>query len=241
MIDTKPSSDSGETEKKVASTCLLLLPFPTNSGKSKAAMDAEHSIKWRENKLHQQMSTLDKQLSHKVMKLNVERLDVINDLAKMRKSRSTGSLGEMGTVCDKDQRESLSIATEHRRNPHECHNNTLHGEIVKRSEKHEASRRSSEQYDGIEGKMEAECGGIVIQLSREYTSSSDDEIPQTNSFGLSSNKRSPRHSPSLIGRAVSSANERSQAARLENVQRRFAKEMASKSVSLKTKLEKQPK
>ncbi|KAK3600182.1 hypothetical protein CHS0354_001896 [Potamilus streckersoni] len=239
MIDTKTSSDSGETEKKVTSTSLLLLPFPTNSGKSKAAMNAEHSIKWRENKLQQQMSTLDRQLSHKVMKLNVERLDVINDLAKMRKSRSMGSLSEMGTVCEKYGREYLSTATEYRQNPNEYHYKILHGETLKRSDTHEASRRSSEQYDGLERNME--CAGIMIRLSREYSSSSDDESSPKNSFGLSSSKRSPGPSPSLIRRAVSSADERSQAARVENVQRRFAKEMASKSVSLKTKLEKQPK
>ena len=102
---THDTSNTGNKHATVASATLLL-PTPMNGPKTTSTKLAEKSYIWSENKLYATTSNLDKQLHHSMSKLNADRLEIVNDLAKLKRSSSSETLTSMNDKHFKDRESS---------------------------------------------------------------------------------------------------------------------------------------
>ena len=186
----------------------LLLPTPMNKPKTTSVVIAEKSNIWSEHKLHEKTSQLDKELYHTMMKMNASRLEVVNDLAKLKRSTSAGSL----------------------RNIHdESHYKVPHDKSVARTDSPIITRRAYRK-DAISPNCRTPLKSESDGLIRNYERASGIEIRITSDFssdeeeGESVHMRAPA---SPLRRHC--REERTQGEMVENVLRRYAKQTLPKA------------
>ena len=197
----------------------LLLPTPMNGPHTMSATMAEKSNVWTENKLHRKTTELDKQLYHSMVKMNMDRLEVVNDLAKLKRSSSTGSISSShndhvsGKQHHNKQQQSLSSQDI---SPVTGRKHTRKETISPLA--HKSPKSPSDRAPG----KPPRTSGIDIRIT-SYLSSDEEELPDHH------------YEPS---RSVSSSTvrrhcreERAQGEMVENVLRRYAKQIRPKSAS----------
>jgi hypothetical protein len=91
MKTSSTDSDKKEKKDKNAMKESLMLPC-TSAGKTTSASIAEKSNVWAENKLLEKKSVLDEKLHKSIVKMNTNKLEIVHELTKLRKSASTGAL-----------------------------------------------------------------------------------------------------------------------------------------------------
>ena len=85
--------DSGKNEKKDKNAMKESLMLPcTSAGKTTSASIAERSNVWAENKLLEKKNVLDEKLHKSIVKMNTDKLLIVHELSKLKKSASTGAL-----------------------------------------------------------------------------------------------------------------------------------------------------
>lgn len=131
--ETPDSSYRNEKDTKAMKESLLL-PC-TSSGKTTSASIAEKSNVWAENRLTERKLALDKKLYRNIVKLNVDRLEVVEELTKLKKSSSTGALDKLVKPKDNQLGDGLASPVTH-----------LSATVL--------SRRSSTDYSGLEKEKE---------------------------------------------------------------------------------------
>ena len=67
----------------------------TTVGRTVSSSYAEKSVTWEEQRLGVTKSKLDEKLYRSIVKLNSDRLQIVDELTKLKKSRSTGNLESM--------------------------------------------------------------------------------------------------------------------------------------------------
>lgn len=69
-----------------------LLLSCTTIGRTTSSSHAEKSVTWEENRLCEKKTKLDEKLYKSLVKLNSDKLQIIDELTQLHKSRSTGNL-----------------------------------------------------------------------------------------------------------------------------------------------------
>ena len=212
--DVSHADDNGSDENLHKNSTLadsLLLPTPMNRPKSTSVVIAEKSNIWSEHKLHEKTSQLDKELYHTMMKMNASRLEVVNDLAKLKRSTSAGSLRNLhDQLHHKSQRDKPRAKTD--------------SPIIERSANRKeavspsARKTLKSESDSVIIKNFERASGIEIRITSDL--SSDEEEHD------SIHMRVPPSSP--LRRNC--REERSQGEMVENVLRRYAKQTHPKAV-----------
>ena len=188
----------------------LLLPTPMNRPKSTSVLIAEKSNIWSEHKLQEKTTQLDKELYHAMLKMNASRLEVVNDLAKLKRSISAGSLRKLHdesnhkTSRDKAGSKTDSLVIERRAHRKEAISPTT-------------SKPLKSESDSLIKKSER-ASGIEIRITSDLSSDEEEVSDHVHLRAVSSPIR--RHC----------REERSQGEMVENVLRRYAKQTSPKPV-----------
>lgn len=210
IVDNDGSNTHGindHSHKNSVIAASLLLPTPMNRPKSTSAMIAEKSNIWSENKLHEKTLQLDKQLYQSMVKMNVDRLEVVNDLARLKRSSSANSLSKLGDETNQTKR-SHGNSRSHNNSPVIERKKTL-SPLARGSQKlgNDSANRKSERASGIE-----------IRITSDFSS---DEEEKHDCVALRSIS-----SPTIRRHC---REERSQGDMVENVLRRYAKQTSVRS------------
>lgn len=222
--------DSTENEKKdrAAMKESLLLPC-TSTGKTTSASIAERSNVWAENKLLEKKTILDKKLHRSIVKLNVDRLAVVHELTKLRKSASTGALDRIDThnygKHDQNTNKPIikSLSKSSLSSTGSCdktisdHSVFSHSDV--RRKRNETVLRPSDSKTNISITIGGNCSSD--EQSGDDSSGSD----------VQESKRTLTHTSRAcpLGRECSSG--RSEGRKIENVTRRYTKQLSPKSVN----------
>ena len=187
----------------------LLLPTPMNRPKSTSVVIAEKSNIWSEHKLHEKTSQLDKELYHTMMKMNASRLEVVNDLAKLKRSTSAGSLRNLHDEM-------------HHKTPRDKSRAKTDSPIIERSANRKeavspiANKSLKSESDSAIKNFER-ASGIEIRITSDLSSDEEEHDSVHMRAPSSPLRRNCRE-------------ERSQGEMVENVLRRYAKQTHPKAV-----------
>ena len=194
------------------SSATLLLPTPMNGPKTTSTKLAEKSYIWSENKLHDMTSDLDKQLYQSMVKMNSDRLEIVRDLAKLKRSSSTGTLssfeaehhGKLAQEKPRSQRNSPVIKRKDNQKE-------IKPPLASRSSSHgaEKSNKHLDWAAGIEIRITSDAGSEFEELH-------DHNYEHLRCMSSTSARRH-------------CSEERSQADMVENVLRRYARQTRPKS------------
>ncbi|KAH3738008.1 hypothetical protein DPMN_044611 [Dreissena polymorpha] len=94
MAHTNNESKQEAKETDILKESLLL--SCSTVGRTTSSCMAERSVQWHEHKLSEQKSELDQKLYKSIIKINSERLEIVDELSKLKKSSSTGALESTG-------------------------------------------------------------------------------------------------------------------------------------------------
>lgn len=200
----------------------LLLPC-TSIGKTTSASMAERTNIWAENKLFEKKTELDKKLHKSIIKLNVDKLEIVEELSRLKKSASTGSLRSLETAL-------LRTTSGVSRNTHTPSTPTAANSIsVDTQKKHRSMNTNTTVSKNSDSKTNIE---IHINDESSVDEMCDDEKHLSNDIHcFHGKKKAFSVTTCQSGRECSS--HRSELQTFENVSRRYARQLSPKPKSLK--------
>lgn len=213
----KSNKDTGAMKES------LMLPC-TSAGKTTSASIAERSNIWAENKLIEKKNVLDQKLYKSIVKMNTNKLEVIHELSKLKKSSSTGALEKMAKDMDDKHAKhgstnNKSIVKSHSKSslPLTSERDTHVNHLPHDSDKKGKSETLLKNTDSV-AKITITVGG----------DGSSDELSDDEKSGKNhTHTRTISLTSCALGRECSSS--RSELRKFENATKRYARALSAKA------------
>jgi len=198
----------------------------TSLGPTTSSSIAERSVQWHENRLEERKSDLDQRLHKSIVKINSGRLEVQEELARMKKSSSTGNLDSLA-------RKTNGLVLPHQKGHQQVKSP---GNTSSTPQLRHKRRQSSGAITGLPGppshganstKERPKVSIIVGSEDNDSDNSDPDKPPHTDKSHKTLAQRTLSVTSCQLGRECSSA--RSELNKFENTTKRYTKELNGKT------------